>query len=392
MQRLDRRGLQTLLEVRQTPSVSLYMPLQEATNRADVDRLRFRNLLEETHHQLQQRFDQQLADQLLEKYVPLTETTRFWRQQAGGLALLVSPELERMYRLGQAVEARQIIGDNFHTRPLLEYLQMPDRYWVLVLSQQQAALWEGTHEGLSRLHLDGVPEDLLEDLGYEIERDTEIIHRGKQNEGGQAGNPGGGYNPAFPGHGDQQEETRAEMESFFRTIDEALQEHLTDEVGPVILAGTDRHQALYRTISSLPQLADQGVSGSVFHLGLEDLHQKAWPIARRQVEEILEDARNTFEQSWQQGKEIVDLSTLAHMAAQSRVRLMIADCQAQRWGQIDRATGELELSNPKPGKPTPEDVDLLDEIAEMVLLQGGQTFLVDTPRMPIDRAAVGVLR
>src|SRR5690606_1195370 len=72
----------------------------------------------------------------------------FWNHTLDGLAVLVSPELFRVYRLQRAVPELAIVGDSFHIKPLLRMVQSADRYQVLAINRHSAKMFVGNRDAL----------------------------------------------------------------------------------------------------------------------------------------------------------------------------------------------------------------------------------------------------
>ena len=77
----------------------------------------------------------------------LREDDEFWKFQAHGLAVFVTPDSIRTYRLAHAVEEAAEVSDRFHLKPLVPALH-PRAAYVLAISQKSVHLYE-----LSLLHI-----------------------------------------------------------------------------------------------------------------------------------------------------------------------------------------------------------------------------------------------
>lgn len=399
MDYFGREKLRELLERRDGPAVSIYLPTARATNRAEEDRLRFRAALERARELVTTDEGREDADAqdgapndgFLDDLDPLTRDVEFWRYQADGLAIFAAPDFRRMYRIPADVPELVVVGPSFHTRPLIEHLQTPDRYWVLGLSQKKVRLWEGTAAGASPVDLVGLPRDLLDALGYEFERDPEFVHRRKAAPRATRGD-GGGHTPVFHGHGAAKEETDAELERFFRKVDQGLQRLLKDEIGPLVLAAVEEYHSPYRSISRLDNLADEGIVANVSDWNPDQIHERAWPIAKQEALKKIGEALELWEKSYGRGKGEMDLANLGHLAVAGRVRLLLTERDRRVWGTLDRDSGAIEIVQEGGDDPGNRAVDLLDEIAELVILRGGKSLVLPSDRMPTETGVAGVLR
>jgi len=386
-----REKLKELLEKPDGIAVSIYLPTSRAGNEAEGDRLRFRAALERARELAEAEEDGTAPTEELEELEPLTRDQEFWRYQADGLAAFVAPGFRRIYRVPRGLPELVVVGPSFHTRPLIDLLQAPDRYWVLGLGRKEVRLWEGTAEGLTPMDLSGLPQSLLDALGFEFERDYEIVHRRKA--GPSRGERGrGGHQPTFHGHGVGHDDSEPELRQYFKRVDRGLQELLADEIGPVVLAAVQEYHPIYRGVSSLDNLAPGGVEASVTDWSAERIHEAAWPHAEEAALEKVDQALELWERAYGQGKGEMDLANLARLAIAGRVRLLLTERDRHFWGTLDRETGALELLREGGDDPGNHAVELLDELAEMVILRGGRALVLSGERMPTETGAAAVLR
>ena len=386
MDYFGREELKELLGVRDEPTASIYIGTERSSG-VETNRLRFRAALEEAEDELSESVDEDRVDEVLDPYRPYADRGRdFWKYQADGLAAFASPDLHRMFRLPVSFSNLVVVAPTFHTRPLMEYLQAPDRYWVLSISQNEVRLWQGTRSGLTPVDLAGVPRSLQEALGYEFERDGLQYHSPRQ-----AGTSGG-TGAIFHGHGAGQEDAKPELKKFFRKVDDGIAEMLEDEIGPVILAAVDYYHPLYHEVSRLENLTEEGVTGSVADWSTSRLHEAAWSIARETVLEQIESALSLWENSYGRGKGEADLSAVCRLAVAGRIRLLLTEHGRNAWGRFDRDTGHMELIREGGDDPGPGASDLLDEVAEVVLEKGGRSLNLSPDRMPTETGVAAILR
>ncbi|HJS74529.1 MAG TPA: hypothetical protein VJ921_09590, partial [Vicinamibacteria bacterium] len=271
-----------------------------------------------------------------------------------------------------------VVADSFHVKPLLRFLQTNQRYLVLVISQNQVSLFEGTPYSFSPLDLGDAPASLAEAVGISRERSPLNVW-----------SPGAGQGAVFYGVGASEDSRKEDLARFFRAIDRALWETLRNENAPLILAGVERYFPMYREASRYPFLAEEGVAGNFDAAPPDELRARVWPLAseifRKQEEEVF----SLYASSAKRHLVVDELSTLARMAVQGRLRwLLIAD-DAHVWGDLNRETGEVAISGPE--REAGND-DLLDDLAEAVLARDGDVLVVPQARMPGSSPAAAVLR
>ncbi|MHB8797015.1 MAG: hypothetical protein ACYDBY_01000 [Thermoanaerobaculia bacterium] len=83
------------------------------------------------------------------------------------------------------------------------------------------------------------------------------------------------------------------------------------------------------------------------------------------------------------------LTAVAEAAVAGRVRRLVVAGGKTLFGRMDRETGEITLHA---GQSGPQDDDVLDDLAEIVLARGGEVFVLDAAKMPHEAAAVAIYR
>lgn len=381
MDYFGRDQLKELFAVDRAPAVSIYMETHRKGADVAAQPLRLRAALERARG-IMASDGLEEADDVLGPLEDLVGDQHFWQHQADGLALFASRDFGRLYRLPVKLPDLVVVGPTFHTKPLIEFLQAPERFWVLSVAQKNVRLWEGTVTELSPVDLTTVPTSLQEALGTEVVSDRLNLHSPR----------GQGSAPIFHGHGAGKDDTKQELEKFFRAVDAGVRELLADEIGPIILAAVDYYHPIYRSVTRLENLADEGIQGNVTDWGESRIHAAAWPIARKSVERKIDVALDLWESSFGRGKTDSDLAAVAHLAVASRIRLLLTERGRRIWGTLDRTTGDVDIIREGGSDPGGDAVDLLDELAELTIQYGGRTLVLARERMPVETGIAAVLR
>jgi hypothetical protein len=376
-----RDQLKELFQVETAPAVSIYMETHRTGAEVAAQPLRLRAAIDEARGILSTA-GQNAVDEVLAPLEALIGDADFWRYQADGLALFASRDFGRLYRLPVQVPDMVVVGPTFHTRPLIEFLQAPERFWVLSVAQKEVRMWEGTISGIRPVDLATVPSSLQEALGTEVVSDRLNLRSPR----------GNGSAPIFHGHGAGKDDTKQELEKFFRAVDSGVRDLLADEMGPIILAAVDYYHPIYRSVSKLENLADEGIVGSIAGWDEGRIHAAAWPIARKSVERKVNLALDLWESSYGRGKTESDLVSIARLAVSGRIRLLLTEKGRTVWGSMDRTSGDTEVIQEGGSDPHGVAVDLLDELAEVTIQYGGRALELDGSKMPTRTGVAAVLR
>ena len=206
---------------------------------------------------------------------------------------------------------------------------------------------------------------------------------GAQRGGGRAAAGGPGKAPA-EGDGSRREE----ILRFFRAVDGALGEAVGNGT-PLVVAGAAPLLPLFREACSHPSRHGTGVEGAVDDLGAEELHARTLPAARKALDDRDAALADDFRHQLDRGLAADVLTRVAEAAVSGRVRRLLVADGRRLFGRVDRTTGEVTLHA---GQTGPQDDDVLDDLAEIVLERGGEVLVLDPGRIPGEAAAVATFR
>jgi hypothetical protein len=364
--------VRTLIRPQQAPCISIFVPPQPAGERIQTA-TRWKNLVREARSLLSTRYAKREAEELLS---PL-DRIALWSdgsEVGRGLAVFRSPAIQLEYWIPAPFPEMVVVSDTFHTRPLVRYFNTKRRFFLLALAQSSVTLFEGTSTGLARLDVEGLPRDLRQIIGRPSARRYLGVH----------GDMGHGSAPTFHGHSTEALEG---LVRYFRAIDRAVWQLLRSDPGPLILAGVAKHHSLYRSVSRIPDLLDEGIDGNVERVSSWELHRRAMMIVENYARETRGALLARLESALVSGRAATDLHEVANAAVRGRVRVLLHAQGKHIWGKLDRMTGEMEI---REKQLDAEDGELLDDLSETVLLHGGDVFEVPGSALP-DQSPVAAL-
>jgi hypothetical protein len=394
MRILTRDDLGELVEGSEGLCVSIYMPTERAGKEVEQNPIRLKNLLTDAEERLTERdLRTPEARALLEPAQMLLRDSTFWQRQSDGLALFVSSNMLRHYRVPFDFKELLVVGDRFHVKPLLPLLSGDGRFYILALSQSEIRLLQGTRYSISEIDLEDVPKNLVEILEWDDPEKRLQFHTATRTPGGERVQPAmRSARPAvFHGHGvASADDPKDYISRFFRRVDEGLGEILDDEKTPLVLAGVDYLHPIYREASTYPYLVAGGIGGNPEELSADELHRRAWSIVHPLFLAEQEDAAAQYRQLAGAGSERAsgDLSQVIPAAYHGRVETLFVATHLQRWGVFDPDANEIELHK----EARPGDEDLLDLAAVHTLLNGGTVYAVEPQRLPGETALAAVFR
>lgn len=378
MRQISVEGFRELLAPQEPPCISLYQPTHRHHPDNQQDPIRFRNLVKEVEASLRSKHPTREVRPLLEPFHALAENTPFWNHTLDGLAVLGGGGGFRVFELPRSVPELAVVADSFHTKPLVRFLQSADRYQVLSISRHEAKLHQGNRDALDEVDLaDGVPRTITDALGDEVTQ----AHRSVTSKGGSGA--------THYGFGSRKDEVGIDAERFFRAVDRAvLDHHSRPSRLPLLLATLPEHIDLFRSVSHNPFLMRESIGLGTDSLSTERLREEAWRKVQPHYLERLAKLVDEFQEANSKQLGSADLTDIAQAATAGRVGVLLVEADREIPGKLDAETGRIEfkeLDNPKVD-------DLIDDLAELVLLKGGDVVVVPADRMPTRSGAAATYR
>lgn len=369
MKLLSIEDLRMLAGEHQAPCVTITLPTHRGQRTAPQDAVLYRDLLRQAERQLD--VDEGARRALLEPLRAL-DGPELWSGSTEGLAVFRARDLTVFYRLPEPVAESVHVGRHFQLRALLPSLRAGARFLLLTLSGHQVALYQGTARALHPVHVAGLPSSMSEALGTEW------------HERFVTGHSAGHGTLVFHGHGGPSEDAKADLLRFFRRVDEGLWPHLRGLDLPLVLAGVESHLPLFRQVSRYRHLADEAVVGNVERDGPAQLLDRARPIVEALARAREDEALAEYARHERHGRATGALEAIGFAAAHGRVRRLLLSEAAGVRGEVDRQTGYLTRRL--------DHNDALEDLAEMVLVRGGEVLGVSRGRLPGDGIAAATLR
>jgi hypothetical protein len=364
-------SIRTLIGHEAGTCVSIYLPTRPGGS-AD-DRAAYAGELRKIRAEFSATESRATVDQLLAPLEQLN-TTDLWQHASEGLCVFRSAGLTAHWNLPVKFPERTVVASTFHIRPLLDFVHSNQRFFVVVLTSERVALLKGSATGLSNVPLASLPKTWSQVVP---ERERERLH------GMHSAGRGNTVHHAGPDdRGRMEDEAR-----FVRAVHHALREALRDEHAPILLAGAERLVHQLRALSPIDGAS--AAIGNVAHETLTELHARAWPIARQLMAEKGERVKDRWGGLWPRGRAIDDIGSIARCAVTGRVRDLLIQEGSTLWGVLDHATGGVELhEHARVG----HEEDVLDDLAEAVLMRGGEVHSLAKGEMPSGSVVAATLR
>ena len=370
-----------LLRVQTSPCISIYMQTSRRYPKNAQDPLRFKNLVSKAESDALKSVGKRVIAPLIERLRTLQEDHEFWNHTLDGLAVFVSPDYFRVFKLQQAVNEQAYVSDVFFIKPLLRINQMNERFQVLVLTRTEARLFEGNRYRFDEIEMDReVPKTIAEALGSEITPPHMTV--------ASYGGVGQGSSMRH-GHSSRKDEEEIDEERYFRAVDHAIAEHHSQPSGlPLILAALPQHQAIFRSVSHNPHLLEDGITADPRLLETDSLREMAWQVLAPHWERKIDELLARFEEAQAKSLGSDNPFYITEAALAGNVSALLLDEQRIYPGGVDAATGDISFSMTSPGN----EHDVFEDLAITVFGKGGEVLVLPSERMPSASGIAAIFR
>ncbi|HYF57418.1 MAG TPA: hypothetical protein VEA81_00525 [Burkholderiaceae bacterium] len=372
------------------PCLSIYQPTHRRFPEKRQDPVRFRNLIAQAETLLRERWPREPHETLLGPLREIAANEGFWLDATPGLAVFCGGGRMRVMRLARPVPEAVTVDASFHVRPLLRIAAWAGRYQVLCLTRRAIRMLEGDRDGIVEIEpAPGVRRTLDESIAAlegsppEAGAQTEPAAESGSGHRGRGGTRTGRIHHR---HGDRSDAVDPDVEIFFREVDRTVTEFHSRPSGlPLVLVGAPENLGPFRALARNPAIVDHGVESDPSALTDERIRERAWALVdatdEARVAALLE--RYGGAQAHGLGNDRPD--ELVGLAREGRIETLLLEAPPLP------AEGSSDMPD---GRSVPESVTdaTLDELAERVLLTGGDIVVVSPGRLAGGRRAAAILR
>ncbi|MBN1776330.1 MAG: hypothetical protein JW817_07690 [Clostridiales bacterium] len=362
------------------PLISLYQPTHRSSPDNKQDPIVFKNLLRVIEKSLEQLPNDDAVHSIMKSLHEIKEDEDFWMHTLDGIAVFASSNKCIVYNLQIPVKEYAVVADRFHITPLIKAFQSVEEYQLLGLSRENFSLYQGNRYGFEemKIHPD-TPRTMKEVLGSELS--GPYLSHGSY---GGAGSP-----TMYHGHGDVKQEIDKDTEKYFRYVDSFVFEKYSKKTKrPLILVALKEYHSEFRKISNNPYLLEKGIHKSIESFDKDELLEKARSLIEAINKEKLQKVVESFAGAEAESLGSSDLARVIKAASEGRVETILIEEDIVLPGKIDFETGKVRVGD----NDDPEFDDILDDLAELVISNGGDVFVLDKDEMPGDTGVAAIFR
>jgi hypothetical protein len=359
-----RADIEELIRNRGSARVTLYQPTTPVTQHAQADRIAVKNLASEALSQLADH-DKREFRAIEELLFDLVDDDVFWEFQANSLAVFVTPESLRIFRLPNRLQPVVEVSDRSYVKPLLRAVTVPQSAFVLALAQNSVRVIEVSADMPAfEVKVAGMPKDAASAVGKASIKDRSPSGRIQGSEG-----------------------MKVRLAQYGRRIDQALRDLLGGRETPLILAATEPLRSIYRAVQSYPHLAATSLNTNPEAMSDAELAAAARGILDELFREEIAEIRLLFEQRANQGRTTTDVAQAARAATRGAVQHLLIDIDEVLPGTLDDE-GAVTFAD----GPCAANYGIIDEIARRALLTGARVLGVRRAGIPRGANLAAIMR
>jgi hypothetical protein len=362
-----RAEIEKLIGVRGSPAVSLYLRTTPLTQDTDVDRLELKNLLKVAVAEMEAAdIPKRSIWPIQERIEALVEDDDFWVEQANSLAIFVTPDGIRTFRLANKLSNIVEVSDRFHLKPLIRAVTFPHHAYVLAISAGAVRLIEVSadlppHE----VKVPGLPRDASQALGRRSHR-------------ARSGNMQSGEITS----------ENALLTRYARAVEQALRPVLAGHERPLIVAGAEPMASIFRSVAAYPHVADQVIPGSADDTPDHELAARARELLDAIYAAQIAQLGALYAERASQGRATADIAQAARAATFGAVDTLLVDMDAVVPGTVDDEDGKVTFAD----QADALNYGVVDEIARRALQSGARVVAARRADLPGGGDLAAILR
>jgi len=379
------QDVESLAAERPGPHVSIFLPVETAGPQTRQNAARLKNLVRAAEEQmvgLGMRGTE--VRDFLEPVRALEDDAAFWDEREPSLGIYLAPGFLKTYWLPRLPDESVHVSGRFCLKPLVGLVAGQEAFYVLALSMNDLRFFRCTRFSERELALPDVPRNMAAALWPDQpEREQQFRNQPVGQASGKQGEFG-----VFHGSGDiADDETKDRILRYCQQVDRGLEHVLGRSRLPLVLAGVDYVQAIYRQASGYRYLLDQGIKGNPDGVRGEELREKAWQLLAESRDRARGEFLERFGASIGLGRAADRIDAIVEAALQGRVQAILFDPKALVWGTI--VDGDAVVS----AERRLGDVDLVDLAVVRTLLAGGDVIAAgDGDALPGGAPALAIFR
>ena len=247
----------------------------------------------------------------------------------------------------------------------------------MVLDKNNIKLLQATSNSIKEIELPNIPKSIEEFLKLDVNAKYLNVHT-------TSVVTTGGAAAMFNGQGDVEDWRKESGKRYLKEIAKNVDRQLNGQTAPLVIAGVDHEQAIFRQNSSYKYVLKEGITGKNGQLIIEKLHDKAWKIMQAHIQKDIEDKLAGYRNIINSQSSSMYVSQILPAAYQGQVDSLFVDVKKHAPGKYEVETGQVDIHQ----KFEEGDEDLLNIAVIYALRNNAKIYPVETEKIGDPLAAV----
>jgi hypothetical protein len=338
--------------------ISIIVPTHRLSHERRVDKPEVEKALENARQFLRFKYGESEIKPLMRALDELYKNIDF-NHNSDGLGLYVSPNIKLLVQFPFPVQEKVMVGDNFELRDLIYKINYSKPYLVLLLTEKEVRLFEGTWEELNE----------IKDRNFPKKYEEEFIYNPPSR-----GTPYTGHAHVRNFEKDKSALEEIRFKDFFRDTDDLLNDYLVNDM-PLILLGTEKELGWFRNISVHKKQIIGEITGSYNHSHPTELANIVWPLMQSHLDNETVELIKEFIEKIGEHRGISGIQEVWQAALEGKGLKLLVEKDFRKPGFVAKDAFRLFLRPPQNSHKILADA--VEDIIEMVLEKNGQVFFTE---------------
>ncbi|MFN7904389.1 MAG: hypothetical protein ACK5P5_04340 [Pseudobdellovibrionaceae bacterium] len=350
------KTLKPLLESNEGLHLTAYL-----VHRGDLADLtiQLRKTIEQFHEFLSPVMTLEERNRFLEPLDSMVLDSGIFKQMKGNIGIFRNLDSFRVLNIPVEVEQTCQVATTFHVKPLLRWLQADQEFLLLGLEQESAHIYLGNQDSLKLIDSINFPELFKERGSFDRRLSLKKTRQMKVKE----------------------DETCAWLNEWVFQLTKNLKPKLF-VAGESSLVDRLNRSLKYKNAVQNP------ISSFFKKDQANEICSSIRKVLKTESKEIIEKALMEFRFAEAGHRTRKNIFQITKVVVQGRVRKLIVSDELSIFGKIDKTSGGLAVH---PCDLDHEDDDILDDLAQMVLRQGGEVIVASKIELPKGRPILAIL-
>ena len=349
-------ALRTILQSSKGLHLTAYLE-----NRNDPEDLKsqLKEIIEEAKEFLEPAQNTEQMNKFLEPLVSVLNDGRIMNSMKGNVGIFRTEDSFRILNIPVTVEKQIHVASSFHVKPLLKWMQQDRDFLILGLNRESVHLYMASQTTMNKLSTVVMPDF------FKIETDL----KGKPDR-------------------KQSKHISQNRERFFNWLNQWLEQRTQNSDLMLFLAGDKFLVEGFIKKNKYKNVIKTPVMLRFTEQNINEICNCIRIVLKEDSEKVLERALLEFRIAEDQNRVKKNLFQVAKAAVQGRIKKLIVADGINIYGKIDNTTGGLSIH---PFDLDHEDDDILDDLAQTVLANGGDVILAPRDEIPKKRTVLAIL-